>query len=251
MQKPTIKLLLLTALLIAIASDALAARRPIRIEFFAWSDGFALGSSECPETTGNIGSVTYRGFEFSGDQGQTYLVDAYCQTPFPYVDGAGTDEYLNEQLLLDEGEPGLAAKVGVNEDNAVTARRYTFLDQPRFTEEPPFPTGFQWAFYFFPGDFTIVALYGLEGVTLNSEDHFIYDFSEDSLPWDGERDGFDGEYFCFQGNEFKGIWNGSNAGSSPLAGCTLPPKPEFIMQDGFEFCDGSEFPPGCPPPPED
>jgi len=192
--------LVISALLLAIASDELSARRSLRIAFDAWSEAFPLGSPLCPGTTLPKGSVLVDGppfntlFEFSGDQGTTYLADAFCQVSIPYSEGLGTDEYLNEESFPPD-EAGLSGHIGPNTDNAVTAIRYTFLDRNRFSENPP-PTGFQWAFYFFPDDVVVVALYGLQDVTLSGDHHFIRWGNFDA--WNGERDGFNGDHFCFE-----------------------------------------------------
>jgi len=236
------------------AFDALAARRSLRIAFFAWSEGFSIPGDNCPGAAGTTGQVNLLGSQFSGDQGTNFLVDAYCQDAFPHFDGANDDEYLNAGIF-ESDEAGLAAKIGANTNNAITARRYTFLDCDRFEcfdTQGRDPLGFQWAFYFFPAsagakgtgsptgihpNITIVALYGLEGVALSSQHHFISALSgsgEDH--WNGERDGYDGEYFCFRGNEFIGFWDGSIVAGGPAAGCVIPviPKTEIISCSGFE-----------------
>ncbi|MDZ4728880.1 MAG: hypothetical protein SH820_02945 [Xanthomonadales bacterium] len=131
-------------------------------------------------------------------------------------------EYLNSSTFPAE-ERDLAYWIGANTDNAVSAIRYSFLGQ-----ENNQLIGRQWAFYFFPNDLTVVALYGVpdDGATYLYES--ISDFSlgsteQDYLLWESVRDGFDGQYFCFQGKEFIGD-------CVPPA----PPPPDEIFVDGFE-----------------
>ena len=249
MRPKIIAMVLATVFLLLVVTDV-AARRSLRIAFFAWSEGLSLGTTSCPGTLaaaqGFAAEIELLGMVFSGSQSNIFLVDAYCQDAFAYVDGANDDEYLNAALFESE-EPGLANKIGANEDNAVTARRYTFLDCDRFEcfdTNGREPRGFQWAFYFFPGNITLVTLYGGGELSLGP-DYFVYDTSEDIEWWNGDRDGYSDQYFCFNGNNYIGQWNGNTVSGGPAAGCVLPPpppKPESISCTGFEDFN---------PPPED
>jgi len=231
---------IIAIVMLVAALDAHAARRSLRVAFGEdWGDALPLGPPDCPGAAGIVADVLRLGMQFSGDQGSTFVVDTYCQVAAPFVEGeTGEFSYLNE-VVIPPDEAGLAAKIGSNTNNAVTAIRYTFLDCDRFNcidIEGREPDGFQWAFYFFPGNITIVALYGLQGVPLSTNHHFIYDFSLGVDHWNGERDGFDGEYFCFDSNEFIGVWDGNPVSGGPAAGCVIPepPKREIINCGGFE-----------------
>lgn len=216
--------------LLAISTDVLA-RRSLRIAFEAWSDALSLGTSDCPGASGNVGQVNLLTNQFSGDQGTTFLVDAYCQASLPFDQDTGTFEYLNSEIFPAD-EAGLANKIGANTNNAITGIRYTFLDCNRFACETE-PRGFQWAFYYFPGNITIVALYGLVGIPVNTGEHFIFQPSLGVDHWNGQRDGFDDQYFCFDGNTFIGTWDGFPVSGGPAAGCAIA-RPELISCSGFE-----------------
>jgi hypothetical protein len=209
--------------------DAMAGRRSVRIDFGAWSDEFPLGSVDCPGSSPGSDTVIWNGFDFIGSTGNSYNVYEYCQAVATYEESLGTDEYLNENLFFDD-ESGLAAKVGENQDEPfITARRYTFLDGELFEDETD---GFQWAFYFFPNGITLVTIYGEIPIDGAKFDPWIVKDGE--AIWDSLESGYDGEYFCFEGNKFIGFWDGSNVGSNPSAGCILPPPPELVFANGFE-----------------
>jgi hypothetical protein len=214
-------------LVLIMSSDLMAARRGLRVDFGAWGDGSAMGPPDCSDGSTTSGSVTWSGIRFVGSFLSTYNYDAYCQSPAAYVEGMSTSEYLNEDSVP-EDEAGLAAKIGANTDNSVTAIRYSFLDRGRFDENV---LGFQWAFYFFSNGVTLVALYGNVDLGAFNFDPYIVQSGE--FLWDSEVDGFDGEYFCFNGTTFIGFWDGEGGGS-PSAGCQIPTPPEIILVDGFE-----------------
>lgn len=228
----------LSLILILVSLDANAGRRSLRIDFANWLDAEPLGSAACPGSNPHSESVSWRGFLFSGGFAGNFLVDTYCQAANDYdpISDPDPSEYLSADSIPGD-EAGLAEKVGNNNDpdplQRVTALRYTFLDADRFPDLPgdPEPRGFQWAFYFFPGDVTLVALYGdLEPGTLGFEP--LIEAGTTTL-WDGIAFGSDGEYFCFEGTRFRGIWDGEPAGTAPLDGCILD-LPEEIFIDGFE-----------------
>ena len=197
-----------------LAMDAFAARRGVRIDFGSeWQTSESIGSAGCPGTTGGSTLVTRDGFTFSGRDNNIHLTDAYCQRSTPDEWGASSFFGL---------EPGLAALVGPNDDNAVQAIRYSFLDADRFDG----PTGFQWIFYEFPNGVTLVGLYGLVDAVL---DNTSYIDAGSSFLWRGS-DGYDGEYFCFHDGDFVGTWNGDPAVDPDAC---LAPLQE-IFGDGFE-----------------
>ena len=209
---------------VLIAADAEAGRRGVRVDGFGdtWAtyDGLngdppGIGSANCPGTTsGSTAADTLiqnLGFTFSGFASTAYLVDDYCQ-----VANAGT---LTSTNYTYSDETGLATLFGGNSDNAITGIRYAFLDQDRFSS----PTGFQWGFYTFPGNFTLVGLYGLESVTLDNTSYISGEL------WNGQ-DGYSGEYFCFQNGIYIGAWNGD------LTDTSVP----CVQAAGVVFINGFE-----------
>lgn len=224
--------LLAVALLGLGIQDAEAGRRSIRIDFDAWSDEFAIGSGDCPGSSAASDTIVWNGISFIGSSFSLYNVYEYCQTIATYEEFLGADEYLNEDIFFDD-ETGLAAKIGANQDEPfITAIRYTFLNGGPFEEDTE---GFQWAFYFFPNGVTLVTIYGEIPIDPDKFDPWITD--GDKIFWDALESGYDGEYFCFDNGEYAGLWDGSNVGTDPIAGCVPPPKPENIFTDGFEIPD--------------
>lgn len=192
----------LAILFALVTANAEAGRRGLRVDGFgdSWTtydgqntDPPGIGTANCPGTTsGSTAADTLIlnvGFTFSGLESTAYLVDDYCQ-----VANAGT---LTSTNYFYSDETGLATLFGDNSDNAITGIRYAFLDQDRFSS----PTGFQWGFYTFPGNVTLVALYGLESVTLDNTSYIS------GGVWSGQN-GYSGEYFCFKNGVFIGTWNG-------------------------------------------
>jgi len=219
--------LICCVLLLVLSSDLQAARRSLRIDFGAWDDGQALGTPDCPGSFSDQGLVIWKGFNFNGSFFDVYNVDAYCQSAVTF--DLNEDDYLNSTIFPSD-ESGLAAKIGDNDSAPfITGIRYTFLDGDRFEETT---RGFQWAFYSFPNGITLVALYGEIPTGSFSFEPSIYE--DDTVIWDGIEDGYDGEYFCFNSSAFIGFWDGGAVGSSPAAGCVLPPPPEVIFEDGLE-----------------
>ena len=91
----------------------------------------------------------------------------------------------------------------------------------------------QWAFYFFPGGQTIVALYSqLEIEELGFVPKIQQGFGDYLNSWFGTEANPDG-YFYFQGAEYMGPWDGTwpvaDGGPQPADSC-----PDLILQDGFE-----------------
>jgi hypothetical protein len=217
--------IILAFVLTLFAMDSHAARRSLRIDFIAWENDpeNTIGSFGCPGTTAGSVLLEWNGFTFSGLNDSAHLTDAYCQAAIEYFESASTEEYLNGEIFvgISDPEPGLATLIGANTDNSVTAIRYAFLDDDRFES----PQGFQWVFYFFPGNITIVGLYGLIGVEL-TDTSFISKGS--NFMWQGDADGFDGEYFCFKKQTFVGTWDGETVGDDPAGACP------FIFANGFE-----------------
>lgn len=215
----TILASLLAISLFAVAIDAEAGRRSLRIEFedFGWSQALPLGSVDCPGSAAGSPSVFWRGIQFSGGSSfATYNVDEYCQHGIEYDADNPDAPYLNESLIFDADDDGIKQKIGSNNDsdpiNNVTARVYSFMDRDRFEDGVQ---GFQWEFFFFPGDQTLVRLNGSLPIPGGADfDPFIDD---GSLIWEGSS--YDGEFWCFNGSSFVGTWDGAPAGASPLAGC--------------------------------
>jgi hypothetical protein len=215
------------AAMLSICISAYAERRAIRIDGFGdtWTtfDGAAgdppgIGSANCPGTTaGGLPENTLiqaLGHSFSGRELASYLTDDYCQVALPTTLTTQGYTYLDEQ--------GLASLFGDNPGNQISAIRYAMLDQPRFSS--PGPSGFQWAFYSFPSGTTLVALYGLDNVVLNSLTNI-----SDGVYAGGNS--YSGQYFCFSGNTFIGTWDGD---ASEYASPCLKAALGRIFADGFE-----------------
>lgn len=230
-------------LLLTAASDAMAGRRGLRIDLGSWSEEFPINEvpDECPGAVAwtSLENPVYWGeVQWNFNQFVTsafaQLNTFYCQYSKPYQPGLDTFEYLNSAIFQEE-EPGLAQKIGSNTDNAITAVRYSFLGN--YPEIPVY--GRQWAFYFFPGDFTIVALYG---VTQLPTYEWIWEFYDGNWVLRAQYEGFEGEYFCFDGHQFAGRWDGEPVDEpgpvSPERGCVLPP--ELMFHNGFEEQSESE-----------
>jgi len=201
---------------IVLSTNAEAARRSLRVDIGAWSEDYVIGSENCPATAELESDVSWEGFRFAGDPLREdrffYLVDSYCQTSLRYQPGMTDSEYLNAAIFFGD-EAGLAAKVGTNTGNNVRAIRYAFLDADRSEGGD----GYQYAFYFFGNDVTLVTVYGN---WVSSSYVEVLMSGRDQLHWNGP---YDGEYFCFgsgkAGIQFFGVWDGSPAGTGAAAGC--------------------------------
>lgn len=204
---------LLVLLCVGVGSDALAARRGIRIDFGGeWQPEGSIGGG-CPGTTAGSTVLVRNGVTFAGREDNAFLVDAYCQLSTPGQWGASSFFGF---------EPGLASLIGANADNAVQAIRYAYLDTLRFDN----PTGFQWIFYDFPNALTVVGLYGFVNTVLTDQSYIR---QGNTFLWRG-TDGYDGEYFCFLGGTYIGTWNGelNDTGSACLGALQL------LFRSGFE-----------------
>jgi hypothetical protein len=222
-------------------SLAEAGRRSIRIDLGAWGNSVPItpwqGSNEnCPgagvfgEGDPNFPPIQHRGYIIWNDiyfQTATFydppLDSFFCQFSAPYDPGFSTPfTYLNFASFPPE-EADLAYFIGLNTNNAVSGLRYSFLG---FGNSGSF--GRQWVFYFFPDGLTVVGLYGVpdDGSTYATEsiiDLQLPSANDEWLLWNSQRDGFSGQYFCFQGRQYIGD-------CVPPA----PPPPEEVFMDGFE-----------------
>jgi len=183
--------LILVLVLALLAIDAWPAPRSVRVDGGNGWNQFSIGTSGCPGTTSGTSAantlVQRMGFTFSGRANTAYLFSDYCQ-----VADASTLTLAN-YIYFDEQD--LAHLFSDNTGNAITGIRYSFLDQDLFNS----PTGFQWGFYTFPGNVVVVALYGLESVTLDNTSYITPGV------WSGTN-GYSGEYFCFHNNVYIGTW---------------------------------------------
>lgn len=195
-------LLLLGALLVSF--DALAQRRGIRVDSGSWFDPIPIPSASCPLLgPGNGTLVTWRGHVFSGRDNVAHTFNRYCQYTEP-------TQFSGFAVFFDDSEDVLAQMVGSNFDDRVSAIRYAMLDGVPFDTA----TGFQWVFVQFPFEGAIVGLYGFDDppVTLDTTSYI----SRNGVKlWDAQRDGYNGEFFCFQGSTYLGRWNGLAAPASP------------------------------------
>jgi len=177
--------------LVLIATDVCAGRRSVRVDSDTSWTQFSIGTAGCPGTTAGATAantlVQQLGFTFSGRANTAYLANDYCQVALP-----GT---LTTTNYFQPDERDLASLFG-DDPNAVTGIRYSFLDQADLFSA----TGFQWGFYTFPTGVTVVALYGLESVTLDSTSYITPGV------WSGTS-GYLGQYFCFKGGAYIGSWS--------------------------------------------
>jgi len=231
MATSTVFKIAVSTVLAALSCSAWADRRAIRVDGFGdtWTtfdgkngDPPGIGSANCPGTTAGASSgntlIQLIGAVFSGRQSTAYLVDDYCQVALP-----GT---LTSQNYFYADEPGLARLFGDNPGNQITAIRYAMFDQDRFNFTTP-PTGFQWGFYSFPSGTTIVGLYGLQSVTLTINTYIIVGATN---IFNGAN-GYNGEYFCFDGTTYIGTWDGNASDYTSV--CTKAALGR-IFGDGFE-----------------
>lgn len=215
MTRRTVYGVLLVLLWLVPAADLCAARRTVRVDFGGEWDTRQIGTADCPGSSVGSTLVLRDGITFSGRDNAAHLVDDYCQISIADV--------WNSSSFFQGDESGLAALVGPNTDNAVSSIRYSMLDDIRFDS----PTGFQWSFYLFPNQLTIVGLYGLEGTTLDTSSYIR---SSNEFLWRADLDGYDGEYFCFLGGTYLGPWSGDpgEPGSACMQAFSL------VFRDGFE-----------------
>lgn len=177
--------------------DATAARRSVRVDFLAWTDGTPIEScsgydySYSRVKLENATFYTSRTLGFN-EQWKPY---SYCQDSKPWSEGLARNEYLNHDVF-DEEESVLADEIGSNdseiESQNVTARKYSFFDE--------FGRGYQWTFYDFPGGLTLVGYYD------SAIDQSPKVRKGDEIVWQGE---YNGEYFCFENRVFTGVSDGS------------------------------------------
>lgn len=207
--------LLLSAVLVSeLHAGGPSGRRDLKFDFeqISWIDSACAtaGVELLPEDL----TVTWAGISFKGLE-CGLLVDAYCEET---ISGD-----FNEQSFGDD-ELGLAALVGANTNGAIFGARWSVLSVDRFDAQTIGYGGHQWAFYFFPGDITIVALYGLINQTGGNirltSGSFIRDAT--NTYWQGSTDGFAGEYFCFRSGQYTGTWDGNFVGSDPSIACPDP-----------------------------
>lgn len=197
----SIVLVLVSLVLLAVTFDAAAQRRSVRVDGFGTWDVYDDPNPTCFGWSNGSTLLLGPGLVFSGRDDPAHLTDTYCQIPTP-----GT---LTQGNFFYPDETALAAMIGTNPGDRVTARRYSMLDALRFSGDA---TGFQWTYYYFAQGGTIVGLYGLEDTVL---DNRSYISQSGVRVWDASVDGFDGQYFCFEGVEYVGTWDGQIDSNSP------------------------------------
>jgi|SRR5690606_14421832 len=186
-----------------LAADA-EARRSVRVDGTAWTSNINLGNADCVGASNLNTLVSFAGHVFAGREHPAHMANTYCQLTVP---GFYTGDADN--LFIDSSEQVLADMVDDNAGERASAIRYSFLDNVDFFSA----TGFQWVFYQFPSGGMIAGLYGFE--LPYAFDHNSYIRRDDTRIWDGGRDGYDGEYFCFQDDRFLGTWDGTLDDPSP------------------------------------
>jgi hypothetical protein len=194
---------LLLGVLAILACDATAQRRGVRVDTGAWFAPIDIPSASCPLATAGSTLVTWRGHVFSGRDVPAHLFDPYCQYTEP-------TQFSGFGVFFDDSEDVLAQMVGSNFDDRVSAIRYAMLDGVPFNNA----TGFQWVFVLFPFDGAIVGLYGFDDPPIALDTRSYISRGGTKL-WDGGRDGYEGEFFCFEGGTYRGRWNGANSPASP------------------------------------
>lgn len=182
--------------LVFVAPDVEAARRSLRLDAGGWSEQLALASAACPGSYAGSSAIDWAGYRFQGhvaDQSQFDEFNGFCQETL----GSAFNE-----SGFGGSDPLLAAMIGSNDYGEVFARRYTF---------EPFGPGFQWVFYSFPrspqryaGDRVFVVAYQESDEPAFALPPLVIDPSVVDLPaaqvlFAVHRDGFDGEYLCFEG----------------------------------------------------
>ena len=189
--------------LLAMAGDT-EARRAIRVDGTAWGSNTNLGSPDCVGASNLNTLVSFAGHVFAGREHPAHMQTTYCQLTVP---GSYTGDANN--LFQDASELVLADMVDDNAGNRASAIRYSFLDGTNVFDA----SGFQWVFYLFPSGGTIAGLYGLE--LPYAFDHNSYIRQGDARIWDGGRDDYAGEFFCFEDEQFLGTWDGTLDDPSP------------------------------------
>lgn len=199
-----------------VAIDAEASRRGVRVDGFGgdWTL-YDTPNAACSGWSAGSTLLFGPGYVFSGRNDPVHLTDNYCQVAEPAA--------LTQANFFYADEAALAAMFGTNPGGRVTAVRYAKLDATRFSGDA---TGFQWTFYYFPQGGTIVGLYGLQDTVL--DDRTFISFNGTRL-FDAARDGFTGQYFCFEGLVYVGTWDGQ--AGSPSRCQTIGYR---LFKDSFE-----------------
>lgn len=218
------------------AGTATGAPRGIRVEFgseWGGNNEGVIGTAACPGTSAANVLVQWNGYTFSAqsDPQFGFNVDTYCQNAEPYEPGDSVSDYFNAASFRAD-ESGLAAMVGANRHGQVSAIRYSYFGGPRFND----PNGFQWVFYSFPRQVTVVGLHGLVAIPLTNQ--YSYIEGPGGRVWNGGSDGNNGEYYCFRGlsgpggteHVYVGTWSGSIAETDNACLQLIA----TIHSDGFE-----------------
>ena len=239
-RKLQVGLLMVLVLSLLFLPNTAEARRALRIEFAGdWGDQLTLPGTECPGTSSqnvsifnpvkesmglNLDTVS---FEVSGayttSSGATsrieqdYLQNAYCQ------DGP----FLEAFSFPDDEDPALRNLVGDNDTQDVKGLRYTFTPSDSLFDEGVL--GFQWVFYTFPNDITLVRFRGLNGdgesisqTTVQVKQSGAVLFEDFSL-----FTPYNGEFLCFENQTYLGLWDEQTFNfQDPLPGCKIPENQE-------------------------
>jgi hypothetical protein len=183
----------------------MGARRGVRVDFLAWADETPIDS--CPGFAFSYYVLNLENVRFHTSRtlgiNESWIDFSYCQDSIPWSEGLDVFEYLNREVFF-EDESVLANEIGsndsVNEAENVTARKYSFLNE--------FGFGYQWTFYDFPDNLTLVGYYDSDldqSPRIESADGSV-------TLWDSD---YDGEYFCFESGVFTGVSDGSTFCEDP------------------------------------
>ena len=217
------------------------ARRALRIEFAGdWSeDQSDSPGADCPGVSNQNVSVVGPvrptmgldlntvSFEVSGayttSSGATarieqdYLLNAYCQ------DGP----QLSNLSFADDEDPAMQEIVGENANRDVKGLRYTFTPSDSIFDEGAL--GFQWVFYTFPNNITLVRFRGLTGEGENISQTTIQVKQGGSVLFEDFSllTTYNGEFLCFQNQTYLGVWDEQTFEfQNPLLGCQIPQEDE-------------------------
>lgn len=230
--------MVLALLLSSFTADA---RRALRVEG-EFSNTWELAqacvgtSSELPGPIRSDTGVNLSGTVFVGRSDITTAIER-CEVAVQFRN-EGEDYFNSSDFELEDDfdgdDPNLLSNaairklVGENKDQFSKAIRYSFLND-----------GFQWLFFTFSNGATLVRFRGIEtssGLIPLDDRTSIVNGSTVYFRGDLWAD-YNGEFFCFDGPEFRGVWNeqafldrdaSRSTSLDPLQDCSLNNLPEGL-----------------------